>query len=177
MAVIAPERHKIETAAFYCYKRGGKLHGHDQADWFQGEQLVFFAENYLPVANHELRADQKQIVGPKANRRCRYCRADPFCHNVGQRKSFRKLSVAPSVSHVGKIYTLLTHHIAGQIDQRVQGVVEVYVWLCSQFGQPIKAPLIAAAQVVLQEGVGLPDVEPAIAAVIEQELAEIHEFG
>jgi hypothetical protein len=37
--------------------------------------------------------------------------------------------------------------------------------------------LIAAAQVVLQEGVGLPDVQPSVEAVIEQELAGIHEFG
>jgi S-adenosylmethionine synthetase len=81
------------------------------------------------------------------------------------------------VSHVGKIYTLLTHHIARQVVERVQGVAEVYVWLCSQIGQPINAPLIAAAQVILQEGVGLPDVQPAIATVIEQELAGIPEFG
>jgi len=81
------------------------------------------------------------------------------------------------VSHVGKIYTLLTHRIASQVFQRVRGLSEVYVWLCSQIGQPINAPLIAAAQVILQEGVGLPDVQPAVEAIIEQELAEIHEFG
>ena len=38
-------------------------------------------------------------------------------------------------------------------------------------------PLIAAAQVILQEGVGLPDVQPAVEAIIEQELAGIHEFS
>jgi S-adenosylmethionine synthetase len=61
--------------------------------------------------------------------------------------------------------------------QRVQGVIEAYVWLCSQIGQPVNAPLVAAAQVILQEGVGLPDVQPAVEAIIEQELAGIHEFG
>ena len=81
------------------------------------------------------------------------------------------------VSHVGKIYTLLTHHIARQLVERVQGVAEVYVWLCSQIGQPINAPWVAAAQVILQEGVGLPDVQPAIEAIIGQELAGVHEFG
>jgi len=81
------------------------------------------------------------------------------------------------VSHVGKIYTLLTHHIARQVAERVQGVAEVYVWLCSQIGQPINAPVVAAAQVILQEGVGLPDVQPAIEAIIGQELAGVHEFG
>jgi S-adenosylmethionine synthetase len=81
------------------------------------------------------------------------------------------------VSHVGKIYALLSHHIAGEILKRVQGLAEVYVWLCSQIGQPINAPVIAAAQIVLQEGAGLPDVQPAIEAIITQELAEVHEFG
>jgi S-adenosylmethionine synthetase len=81
------------------------------------------------------------------------------------------------VSHVGKIYTVLSHHIAGQVVQRVPGVVEIYVWLCSQIGQPIDNPLIAAAQVILEQGVALADVRPAIAAIIEQELAEVHGFG
>ena len=36
---------------------------------------------------------------------------------------------------------------------------------------------VAAAQVILQEGVGLPDVQPAIEAIIGQELAGVHEFG
>ncbi len=81
------------------------------------------------------------------------------------------------VSHVGKIYTLMTHHIAHQVVERVQGVAEVYVWLCSRIGQPINAPWVAAAQVILQEGVGLADVRPAVEAIIEQELAGVHEFG
>jgi S-adenosylmethionine synthetase len=80
------------------------------------------------------------------------------------------------VSHVGKIYTLLTHQIAGRVVQHVPGVVEVYVWLCSQIGQPINAPLIAAAKVILQDGVGLPDVQPAIETIIVQELADIATF-
>jgi S-adenosylmethionine synthetase len=81
------------------------------------------------------------------------------------------------VSHVGKIYTLLTHHIARQLVERVQGVAEVYVWLCSQIGQPINTPWTAAAQVILQEGIGLADIQPAVEAIIGQELAGIHEFG
>jgi hypothetical protein len=81
------------------------------------------------------------------------------------------------VSHVGKIYSLLTHHIANAVVQQVEGVAEVYVWLCSQIGQPINQPLIAASRVILQEGVRLPDVQPSVEAIIEQELAGIHEFS
>jgi S-adenosylmethionine synthetase len=81
------------------------------------------------------------------------------------------------VSHVGKIYSLLTHHIAAQVVQHVPGVVEVYIWLCSQIGQPINVPWIAAAQLILEESVGLLDVQPKVEAIIQQALAGIHDFG
>ena len=80
------------------------------------------------------------------------------------------------VSHVGKIYTLLTHQMAGRIYESVEPVEEVYVWLCSQIGQPIDRPLIASAQVILEPGVGLPEVEPQIREIIDDELAQIHRF-
>jgi S-adenosylmethionine synthetase len=80
------------------------------------------------------------------------------------------------VSHVGKIYSLLTHHIANEVVQRVDGVDEAYIWLCSQIGQPIDQPMLAASHVILHGGVFLPDVELAVRAIIEQELAEIHTF-
>jgi S-adenosylmethionine synthetase len=80
------------------------------------------------------------------------------------------------VSHVGKIYSLLTHRMAGEIYTRVAGIHEVYVWLCSQIGQPIDQPLIASAQLVLQPGVVLADVQPAVETIIERELAKIEDF-
>ncbi len=80
------------------------------------------------------------------------------------------------VSHVGKIYTLLTHQMAGRIYETVEPVEEVYVWLCSQIGQPIDRPLIASAQVILEPGVGLPEVEPQIREIIDDELAQIYRF-
>ncbi|QDV30292.1 S-adenosylmethionine synthetase [Planctopirus ephydatiae] len=81
------------------------------------------------------------------------------------------------VSHVGKIYSLLTHYIANEVVQRVEGVAEVYIWLCSQIGKPIQEPMIAASQVILRNGVGLTDVERAVKTIIEQELAGIHDFS
>jgi S-adenosylmethionine synthetase len=81
------------------------------------------------------------------------------------------------VSHVGKIYSLLSHRIADEVFQKVEGVAEVFVWLCSQIGRPINAPLIAASQVILREDVRLSDVQPAVEAIIEQELAGVLEFS
>ncbi|RME45749.1 MAG: methionine adenosyltransferase [Chloroflexi bacterium] len=80
------------------------------------------------------------------------------------------------VSHVGKIYNLLSHQIAGKIYEAVDPVEEVYVWLCSQIGHPVDRPWIASAQVVLEAGVELPDVEKDIRQIIDNELADIRSF-
>ena len=80
------------------------------------------------------------------------------------------------VSHVGKIYSVLTNRIAGDIYAHVPGIEEVYVWLCSQIGQPIDQPLVASVQLCLKSGVGLADVKPQIESLFENELAGIHDF-
>ncbi len=80
------------------------------------------------------------------------------------------------ISHVGKIYNLLSHQIAEQVYAEVEGIQEVYVWLCSQIGHPIDQPLIASAQLVLEPGVSLGDVNGAVQAVMERELAGIYGF-
>lgn len=80
------------------------------------------------------------------------------------------------VSHVGKIYTLLTHHIAARIYADVPCLREVYVWLGSQIGQPIDQPLIASAHLSLQPGVALEDVARAARSIIESELDDIEGF-
>lgn len=80
------------------------------------------------------------------------------------------------VRHVGKIYTLLSHHIADRIHREVPGVDEVYVWLCSQIGRPIDDPWLASAQVRPAAGAALADVAPAAERVMERELAAIGAF-
>jgi S-adenosylmethionine synthetase len=80
------------------------------------------------------------------------------------------------VSHVGKIYSLLTHRMADEIYKAVPGIREVYVWLCSQIGQPIDAPLIASAQLILNDNVSLDSVKGDVEAVMERELAGIYDF-
>jgi S-adenosylmethionine synthetase len=52
------------------------------------------------------------------------------------------------ISHVGKIYNILTYHIADSIYRKVSGIEEIYVWLLSQIGQPIDRPKIVAAQIL-----------------------------
>ncbi len=80
------------------------------------------------------------------------------------------------VSHVGKIYNLLTHKIANSIYEQVPGIEEVYIWLLSQIGKPIDQPAIAAAQVVMKSGDSFEKVHKEIEAVVDYELEHIDEF-
>ena len=80
------------------------------------------------------------------------------------------------VSHVGKIYSLLSHQIAHHIYTIVEPVEEVYVWLCSQIGAPIETPWVTAVQVTLTPGVEVADVEERINDIVHAELADIPTF-
>src|SRR3990170_3941081 len=79
------------------------------------------------------------------------------------------------VSHVGKIYNVLSYRIASEIYANVPDIREVYVWLLSQIGEPIDQPKIAAAQVIMERG-SLNEVEKEVNEVIDRELANIQEF-
>ncbi|MDI6892878.1 MAG: methionine adenosyltransferase [Actinomycetota bacterium] len=80
------------------------------------------------------------------------------------------------VSHVGKIYSILTHKIANEIYQEVPGIREVYVWLCSQIGAPIDQPKIASAQLILEPGVLFDSTSKKVKEIMDRELANIDKF-
>jgi len=80
------------------------------------------------------------------------------------------------VSHVGKIYNLLTHRIASCVYEQVPSIEEVYIWLLSQIGKPIDQPAIAAAQVVMKSGNSFEHVRKEIEEVMDNELKNIEEF-
>lgn len=79
------------------------------------------------------------------------------------------------VSHIGKIYNLLSHRIASRIYNQVPDVSEVYVWLLSEIGTPIDQPQIATAQLIMKKGFS-SDVEKEATEVIEKELENIQAF-
>ena len=80
------------------------------------------------------------------------------------------------VSHVGKIYNILTHRIAKSVHKQVSGIEEVYIWLLSQIGKPIDQPAIAAAQVVMKSGNSFEHVRKEIEEVMDSELKNIEKF-
>jgi len=80
------------------------------------------------------------------------------------------------VSHVGKIYNVLSYRIADEVSKRVNGVKETYIWLLSNIGQPINEPKVVSAQVILEDEVTLGDVSPEIEEVIAHEFDHLSEF-
>jgi len=80
------------------------------------------------------------------------------------------------VSHVGKIYNILTHKIANEIYTNVPGLREVYVWLVSQIGKPIDEPAIAVTRVITKAGVKLESVRGQISETVDNELEHIDKF-
>ncbi len=80
------------------------------------------------------------------------------------------------VSHVGKIYTIMTHQVAGRIYEEVRGIREVYVWLLSQIGSPIDQPKIAAAQICLEKRARQAVAMRKVREIMERELANINQL-
>jgi S-adenosylmethionine synthetase len=80
------------------------------------------------------------------------------------------------VSHVGKIYNLLSFRIAEKVYQKVDGLKEVYIWMLSQIGRPIDNPLIAAAQLILDKKNSFPSIQKKVREVIDYELENINNF-
>lgn len=80
------------------------------------------------------------------------------------------------VSHVGKIYNLLSFKIAKEIYDNVSDLEEVYVWLLSQIGRKIDEPKVAAAQVVMKEETSIHAIRKEIQEVVDKELSKINDF-
>lgn len=80
------------------------------------------------------------------------------------------------VSHVGKIYNLLSHQLARQIHSEFHGIEEVYVWLCSQIGRPLNDPWMVSVELTLASGAVVRDLERPIRELIHRELAGVQSF-
>jgi S-adenosylmethionine synthetase len=92
----------------------------------------------------------------------------PFCSEAAAGKN--------PVSHVGKIYNVLTYKIAEHVYEEVPEVEEVYIWLLSKIGKPIDQPEVAAAQVIMKGNNSLEKVKHEISEVLDYELENIDKF-
>jgi S-adenosylmethionine synthetase len=80
------------------------------------------------------------------------------------------------VSHVGKIYNVLSHKIAKEIYEKIGGIKEVYVMLLSRIGTPINSPQMATAWVMLERGRGISEITKKAEEVFVKELSRINKF-
>jgi S-adenosylmethionine synthetase len=80
------------------------------------------------------------------------------------------------VSHVGKIYSVLTQQLANKLHTQIPALQEVVVWLCSRIGVPIDQPQMISMQVHLQPGITLADVITPIDQTVQNELARMTVF-
>ena len=80
-----------------------------------------------------------------------------------------------ALAHAGKVYSVLSHELARHIYAATRGLVEVYVHLAGRIGEPVDLPWVGV-QVVLEKGVALADVEPAIKATVEGTVSSLPEF-
>jgi S-adenosylmethionine synthetase len=80
------------------------------------------------------------------------------------------------VSHVGKIYNVLSHKIAKEIYEKIEGIKEVYVILLSRIGTPINSPQMATAQVLLERGKGISEIAKTAEEIFVKELTRINKF-
>jgi S-adenosylmethionine synthetase len=92
----------------------------------------------------------------------------PFCSEAAAGKN--------PVSHVGKIYNVLTYKIAQHVYEEVPEVEEVYIWLLSKIGSPIDEPTVAAAQVIMKGNNSLAKVKRKISEVLDYRLENIYDF-
>ncbi|MBS7655381.1 methionine adenosyltransferase [Candidatus Bathyarchaeota archaeon] len=80
------------------------------------------------------------------------------------------------VSHIGKIYNILSYKMAEKIYQETPGIKEVYVWLLSEIGQPINQPKIASAQLILESNIKFSNISKQVEEIIQEELSKIDQF-
>ena len=79
------------------------------------------------------------------------------------------------ITHVGKLYNVLSTEIARNLVDEVVGVREAQVLLVSQIGRPITEPLIADTQVWLDDSTTIKGIEATVSDVINRELATLPE--
>ncbi|MBU5636813.1 methionine adenosyltransferase [Geomonas sp. Red69] len=80
------------------------------------------------------------------------------------------------MSHVGKIYNVLSHRIAREICKSVAGVQGAYVMLLSRIGDPVDRPQMANAQLVMEPGRSVAEVEGEVREVMQRQFSGITEF-
>jgi S-adenosylmethionine synthetase len=79
------------------------------------------------------------------------------------------------ISHVGKIYNVLSFLAAQEIVREVPEIHEASVYIRSQIGHPLDQPLIATATIKPTKGVLTKELEEKVRQVLDRRLEKVHE--
>ncbi|NIA56169.1 methionine adenosyltransferase [Massilia sp. TW-1] len=77
------------------------------------------------------------------------------------------------VSHVGKLYNVLSLQMARALVNEVAELRDVEVQLLSAIGQPVNSPLLVALRCALRDGCAMPLDEARLQHIVEARLADI----
>ena len=77
------------------------------------------------------------------------------------------------VSHVGKLYNVLSLEMARALTAEIHDLREVEVQLLSAIGQPVNVPLLIALRCCLRSGVSSPLDEARLQSIVQAQLASI----
>ncbi|MFX1563887.1 MAG: methionine adenosyltransferase [Promethearchaeota archaeon] len=77
------------------------------------------------------------------------------------------------VSHTGKVYNVLAQHISDRIVKEEAHVSEAYVKILSRIGYPIDQPLVASAELIIEEGTSWNSVKDSVSSIVDEELANV----
>ncbi len=81
------------------------------------------------------------------------------------------------VTHVGKMYNLLSFDIADRIVKENPGrAKEVWVRIVSQIGKPIDEPQAATAQIIPEKGTKITEIKKDAERIIDEELSKIYKL-
>lgn len=93
----------------------------------------------------------------------------------GRPMSMEATSGKNPVTHVGKIYNLLSNQMANDVVKIGEGqIVEAHVRLLSQIGVPIDHPLIASVQLIMAPGESINKVSGDVQSVVDDWLGNIN---
>ncbi len=81
------------------------------------------------------------------------------------------------VTHVGKLYNILSHRIARAIVDASGGdILEAHVWLQSQIGKPIDQPKTASIKVIPSEHSGIEKAKKLAYQIADEQLENISDL-
>ncbi|MHA2314722.1 MAG: methionine adenosyltransferase [Candidatus Hermodarchaeia archaeon] len=76
-------------------------------------------------------------------------------------------------NHVGKIYNVLAQLIAERVVAEESRVSEIYVKILTRIGYPIDQPLIASAEIIVDNPSAWNDIEKNVTSILDTELADV----